>query len=967
MDRERLSHIHRTETVPLPPALASEEAIMKKIQTLRHESIIRHPTAPSKTDITDRLESFSRSLRTEGKLLQSLADKRVAADFWRPRRLPMGTDPSSVHPSKADLTAKKAFGKPHICHSYTVTPGFPQIVLLLFKSKFLEPRSQASFFAALPRSLLIFKKWQTYRDIDFRAIRYYNFDWENSSTLNTDRQFLREACLFHYDLCLATLQRYSGGRFTGDHRRVEHMLQAVYYVLSEDTFTKLIPGYIDGIPNYLHANVPYEQFQKYKDRANQRNMDRHPSAAITQLIKEDARDIGFILDANLADFIPHLGLIPLGISTPNHKKPRLYRHGTFQLSSDSQPINTIVDIKATEPEIRYATVLIDHCQYLWSLRASFPQKRISSYDDDVSGAFNHRTFHPDTARANASLYKDWLIIALGMHFGGNFCPPNWEPVSWARCEIAKFLFDNCTYQVSINTEILKLISIETPKQHNFKITEATLPKEKLIQLPNGKPDAQFRMFVDDLLSAIIHKAKDINRLATSSIEAIYVLLGYPGPIEKPTIPAAAAWDKMVDRPIGEYRLALGYGFNSYRLIVDIPRYKVERFLLCLDKIWHKGRRQFEVLEAAQLQGNILSFVFACEWLRYSLFSIMDQLQEGLRRNRGRIVRSKHFQELLAEPDDAWLDVSKGKFTKLQCLNTSIARDIWRCKQKTAITTVMRTELEWLRLQARRMLKGQQPWERPLSHIVTRPPDGIACHDACIKYGMGGWSIDWGYWWQISWNELHHDIADTLLNRYEKTGKILTSINVLEFAAAWVNYVACCYMVKSGRKKYAWQPQVLFYGDNTASESWCHSCNLSQPKARAIAKLYCHTMMHSNVGGTHIHISTDDNALADAFSRTPVRTVVNDLNVFSPCELRELLQAPSECQSIYLQRFHLSAELRSELALAILQPNMVNLPTEKSKKLGRISPDESILFNLSPSVSNSGTHHSVHYTPPLQVA
>jgi hypothetical protein len=65
----------------------------------------------------------------------------------------------------------------------------------------------------------------------------------------------------------------------------------------------------------------------------------------------------------------------------------------------------------------------------------------NAYDNDISGAFPQRIFHPDTALANASIYRQWLIIAIAMHFGGNFCPPSWEPLSWARYEIAKYLYE----------------------------------------------------------------------------------------------------------------------------------------------------------------------------------------------------------------------------------------------------------------------------------------------------------------------------------------------------------------------------------------------------------------------------------------------------------------------------------------------------------------------------------------------
>jgi hypothetical protein len=84
-----------------------------------------------------------------------------------------------------------------------------------------------------------------------------------------------------------------------------------------------------------------------------------------QFVKEDARDIGLLFDANLVDFIPHIGIVPIGIVTSDHTKPRLYRHGTLKLDADSQPINAIVLREETEAEIRYQAALKNHLQYIW--------------------------------------------------------------------------------------------------------------------------------------------------------------------------------------------------------------------------------------------------------------------------------------------------------------------------------------------------------------------------------------------------------------------------------------------------------------------------------------------------------------------------------------------------------------------------------------------------------------------------
>ena len=46
----------------------------------------------------------------------------------------------------------------------------------------------------------------------------------------------------------------------------------------------------------------------------------------------------------------------------------------------------------------------------------------------------------------------------------------------------------------------------------------------------------------------------------SSIESLYVILGYPGPITKPDLPPTMSWDKIVGRAVGPVHLSLGLEF-----------------------------------------------------------------------------------------------------------------------------------------------------------------------------------------------------------------------------------------------------------------------------------------------------------------------------------------------------------------------------------------------------------------------
>merc|ERR1712086_728508 len=85
----------------------------------------------------------------------------------------------------------------------------------------------------------------------------------------------------------------------------------------------------------------------------------------------------------------------------------------------------------------------------------------------------------------------------------------------------------------------------------------------------GKFVPEYRMFVDDLLSAIPRHLKNTRQFIASSIKSVYVILGYPGPITKPDLPPTMSWDKMEDRPVGPVRLSLGVEFLNKDLAMTI--------------------------------------------------------------------------------------------------------------------------------------------------------------------------------------------------------------------------------------------------------------------------------------------------------------------------------------------------------------------------------------------------------------
>lgn len=359
------------------------------------------------------------------------------------------------------------------------------------------------------------------------------------------------------------------------------MLRVLSHILPDKLFLELAAGLIDGVPNHLVAEIKEEETREMLQRNKLSNIASNPELVEKAILKEERNHLSLTFSRLLVYYTPNIGRLIMGILNKLHKKPRVYRHAGCKPHEDIHPINSLVDVALTEPEIGYGTTLYQHCQYLWRIAMIYPNCIIDSYDDDVSGAFPQLVFHPDITRANFSLYNNIMIASIALHFGSSWGPASWEPLARARCFISQWLFMHIDYQIKINQEALDLFTIATNCSNTKEFCQV-VPiidqfNEKVTD-KNGNFIPEFRMFVDDLLSAIPRHLIMTNLLIVSSIEAVYILLGYPGPIKKPYLTPTMAWDKMAEKPVGPERVSLGTNFINIILVIAQEDYKIERIL-----------------------------------------------------------------------------------------------------------------------------------------------------------------------------------------------------------------------------------------------------------------------------------------------------------------------------------------------------------------------------------------------------
>ena len=138
-----------------------------------------------------------------------------------------------------------------------------------------------------------------------------------------------------------------------------------------------------------------------------------------------------------------------------------------------------------------------------------------------------------------------------------------------------------------------------------------------------------------------------------------------------------------------------------------------------------------------------------------------------------------------------------------------------------MSTGIREEVAYTKLQREEHLSKKFVWKRPLNHIVERQTDTWMCQDASTRWGAGGYCAALTYWWQITWSEFGEVVGNGIKDKS-------IHINVLELVAIVINYFAAAAAFEE--QKTDWQPRDHCGGDNATLISWYAAfSNLNQER------------------------------------------------------------------------------------------------------------------------------------------
>ena len=204
------------------PSMAYHRSRAAKRVTLAKESRKTEESA-----CAGYLRDLSKGNCADQKLYSVLKD-RVQADapeLYGIRNFPAEFNPKDFFPSKAELHSQQTFGKNNELKSYTVLPVLSQIAVIVWKLGFMstddkEPETLAKL---LPCGEATLSMISDLARVDFLVLKLLPFNHdiydnpEEEKQTIANKKVLQNACLLHYDMDLSAVQRYCGGKWTGEH------------------------------------------------------------------------------------------------------------------------------------------------------------------------------------------------------------------------------------------------------------------------------------------------------------------------------------------------------------------------------------------------------------------------------------------------------------------------------------------------------------------------------------------------------------------------------------------------------------------------------------------------------------------------------------------------------------------------------------------------------------------------------
>ena len=845
-----------------------------------------------------------------------------------------GTNPRASIPTPHQLRTR-GFGNPSLSHTFHQEPTFETTYVVVVKSGFFTPSDIVALHDTHPLLSHLLSACTNLRTYNFLWLSEYNPDWASQIKLSDTKAYAFLACLLHYDLIIANVVRFLGNNYTGGYRDIRSITTQLRCLgLNETLIARYEKVMTVGCPNHFNATSTRDNALLYWRKGNHTSVASRLDQVMTTMNKEERNNYVLHVPHWIWRFVPHCFVTPQHILIKPGKKDRQIFDASRQYDWDSVPVNKMTSTPyGSELHCEFGTVREDILIRAYNLRISYPNDDIVIHANDVKSCFRQIKHHPDVVGAFSYVLSKYLFFQIGLAFGADFSPSNWEAVRQVQSALATTLFHDASL-VHKHRHILDKIRW-CRSLHRRSTPCLTKAIKDAINIGvfdgTGQPVATPHLvYVDDNIYLDIADITRFERATAAGIEAIFTLLGES---DLPRRQDPISWDKLLDMMVAPVNRVLGLTINTRLLTVGVPQDFLHDVINLLHTTWGAHRKTFIVSEAEILTGKLNHIGFGAPWLRFLLGHIYSSLAHALRWNQAHLIRTNHaFRYALKAARTAPATPAGAVQRAFYAGDT--ARLVHRNNSHHFID---RNTARDLRLIERALRSGTTPKACPIAHLIPRTPIGVARSDSCL-HAAGGYCIFAKFWWYLEWPQ---EIQErTIRHTTGRNNPSLISINALKYATQIISMLGCYLHIQDlGNSSPDPHPVFLLECDNTQGEAWLKKGCTSSTIGRALTRLQAALLFDNKVGYRFGRVDTKSNVIADGISRIPSESsLTRDFPLL-------LTQAPSLSG---LRRYLPNAAIISSIMAALLQTESADPLT--TSRLLLTDPGQ---FTTSPGATQSG--------------
>ena len=816
---------------------------------------------------------------------------------------------------------RTGFGKPSKNHSFTQEASFETTLFQVIKvgRHYMTEKDFSNLRATHPLVDHLAKMTIWLSDpakrIDFSKLREYDLAYASQTEIPPERVKMFMACLFHYNLSVASVMRYAGNNYTGGYRNVRKMVDKMRGLVDDELLTHYIRVMELGAPAYFVAESTRENAMTHWRKGNHASVEQNMDKVLTAMNKLEKHDFVIPIPSWLARFIPHLFFTPTHLMFRPGKDPRFIYDASRRFTPTSVPINRMTSTHlGVEFSCEYGTVFQRLMIRIWNLRITYPKQDIIIHANDVKSCFRQMKHHPDVMGAFSYIIADLLYLSCALTFGSDFSPQTWEIPRRIAEQLATQLFHDKSLVAKHRSRLDQLKwskQLGKGKASDFVPAHANERFKGVLDEKTGElTPTPHHLFVDDDLYAELFDKARVEQTVAAGIEAIFMILGESDLARRQD---PISWDKLLEMVIHYKNVALGQLVNTRDMTVETPPEFIAKVVKLLNTTWRggtNGRKSFKLKEAEILAGLLIHVSNTALWLKHLMSHVFTSIAAALKGNTSYLIcTNKHFREQIKlAKSEALTETEEMHKTFAQA---ETARKIHNFQRQHWILPTLHDELDIIReaLSSNEVNKAS-----PIAHLIPGIENGNAFGDSSLD-SAGGWSIPMKFWWWYDWPE---DIRKRTL-RYVKDGKSgkLIDINALEYATILINYAACVHFwVTEGNcsVQNIPFPRVTILADNKSSEFWATKGCKRSLIGRRLGRLQCAMMINNPVGLDTGHVDTKTNVIADRISRWKRES---DTLLGFDTLVQEFPQL--KC----CRRFHPSSELISLILDALQSEKLVN--------------------------------------------